>query len=234
MPAAGFVVGEQRPGELHLDRAGQAQTGRGSREPGESVLSCVFVRRSDPLDRPVGGAECDDPTARLLFVERFQERARRNRLVVPVQQIQIDVVGPESLQALTEVVVNRVRIDPGRAKLPGLVHTWVASLGDEDDVITSTRVLEPPAQSLLALTEPIDVGGVDAVPADGEVGVDQLGDRVVSGRGEDLGSCAQTDDRNGSLDSGYLDVSHMTAVTVPVRLGNHRQGSPGAARLSIV
>ena len=130
MPAAGFVVGKQRPGELHLDRAGQAQTGRGSREPGESALGCVFVGRSDPLDRPVGGAECNDTTARLLFVERFQERAGRNRLVVPVQQIQIDVVGPEPLQALTQVGVNRVCIDPGRAKLPGLVHTWVATFGD--------------------------------------------------------------------------------------------------------
>ena len=38
-------------------------------------------------------------------------------------------------QALAQIAVNRLRRDPRRAKPPGLVHVWVASLGDQDDLL---------------------------------------------------------------------------------------------------
>ena len=64
-----------------------------------------------------------------------------------MQQVQVDVIGPKSLQALGQVGVDRFGRDPGRAKLPGLVHVWVASLGDQEDLFTPPRLFEPSAKA---------------------------------------------------------------------------------------
>jgi hypothetical protein len=85
-----------------------------------------------------------------------------------VQEVQVNKIGVQSLQAFAQISVNRFGSDarfPRLAKDSLRVHDRVTALGDQNNSIALPALLNPASEQFFAASEPVNVRSVNAVAA---------------------------------------------------------------------
>ena len=158
VPGARLRVGGAADGDAVLPRflhlVGQAEVGAAGHERREPVFVRVFIRRLEAGHRPVGAAEGADAARVFVLVEHLDDGADRHVGVVPVEQVEVDVVELEAGQRIVDVGRD---VEGGDA---AAVAAVVRALADDDHVLAHAPVAHPRAHGALVVAVAVNVAGI--------------------------------------------------------------------------
>ena len=153
------------PGILHL--LGQAEIRTGDGETVQAVRCRVIICFADPRVGPVGDAENADLPGALCLVQCVDEFADRGLRVVPVQQINVDVVRLQCSKAFCEFFLNHRPVDQHVALLIN-----IAALAEHDHTVPVVPLFHPVSEADLGCA--VSSRAVKTVQAVGQCGVQQV------------------------------------------------------------
>ena len=174
--------------------------------------------------RHVGDADVEHAARSDERVERLDHLLEVGRRIPDVGLVEVDVVGAETLQRgvdRLEQVLPRVA-----SGVRPLAH-GIAGLGGQNDLTPAGKLLDKPADRLLALAAGVEVAGVDEVDAGVERALD---DRAAGGFVEHpFSPCRAADAHGAETEPGNLEVGSAECDVLhgaPVKV--HEAGLPAA------
>ena len=114
----------------------------------------IFISFLNARGRPVGAAKGVDTPSRLEFIEHLDNRPNGLAGVIPMENIEVDVIGAQASQRIVQVRGDVIRGHP----LAILVV--VRPLAEHDDLVTQPALVVPVAEGPFAVAVAIAVGGV--------------------------------------------------------------------------
>src|SRR5262245_2138764 len=100
-----------------------------------------------------------------------------------MQEVQVDIVRLQSLEAFIEVSSHRFWCKtrhPGTSKYILAVHSRMTALGDQEHLIASSGFLNPLTQRFFAIAKTINVRCINTVSTCFQKSVEQLRGAVIS------------------------------------------------------
>ena len=164
---------------------------------------------------PVGAAEGVDAPGSLMFVEHIHNRLYGHVGVIPMEQIEVDVVGAQAGQRVEDVGSDVEGRDP-----PPVLAVMCA-LADDDDLLAHAPGVHPPAKGALVVALTVDVRRVEGIAAQVEDVVQQLEAFGLGVRADYNGALHKAG--NGFVDAGDLTVTHVNPL---FRWGFGRRPNP--------
>ena len=160
------------PGPRRLELLGEAEVRAADPERDQAVDGGVLIRLAHPLVGPVRAAEDADLPRPVVLVQHVHDRPDRQRGVVAVQDVDLDLVGVEPPERFVEVVGDVLR---GDARTPPF---RVCALAEDHDLVAHATVGQPGGEDALLLARAVAVGRIERAAAEF---VDRIEERETPG-----------------------------------------------------
>src|SRR5262245_42598139 len=108
----------------------------------------VLIGFGNTFHAPVRRTKRADASAFLLLIQFFDDRTDLHRCIITMQEIDVNNISMQSLQAFIEVRLNRSGCEtrnPGAAKYVIPIHSRMTAFGYQDQFTPTSRFLNPSA-----------------------------------------------------------------------------------------
>jgi hypothetical protein len=136
---------------------GQAEVRTAGGEGRQSHSGRIEIGFLDTSMGPVGNAQCTDFAALYDGVERFHQSRDRNRGVIPMKEIEIDVFDPKPSKGCVKVFDEKSWMNARNARRIGM-----SSFPNDEDSVAYAAFTYPLTQDAFAQPTPIDGRGVES------------------------------------------------------------------------